>query len=202
MHVTVRNTAPSDRLSNSPVVFPFPHFLPLRRPTSARLTRPPGARLSKNVVRTTLPTRKHCFPSPKKRSLTCVYQSAPGPSVQECLSPSPSIPRPTQNTSPTSIICALRPKCSRIPSALFPVYPFLSVRDTHSREFSLPQMFTFQTFYSNDKATQSRSENYLRHPYPSKLSKGSRPGPGPVTREGVLTNTRRFLERMVARAEL
>jgi hypothetical protein len=80
---------------------------------------------------------------------------------------------------------------SRIPGALSPTYTFLSVRDTDGRVFP-------PTDVSNGKATRSSSENCPIHPYPSKVS---RPDPGPVTREGALTNPRRFLERMVARAE-
>ena len=86
--------------------------------------------------------------------------------------------------------CALSglhfPFCQRHAQPSFP-----SHRCSHCRLFTV-----------TIKPLNSGPKNHPRHPYPSKVSKGSRPGPSPVTRKGTLTNTRRFLERMAARAEL
>jgi hypothetical protein len=144
--------------------------------------------LSKNVFMDDSPHQKHCFPSPMKRSLRCVYQ-LPQATPAKSTSHHHRHSHDTQNASPTSITCVWRPEPSRIPGAHFPTYTFLSVRDT---------VFP-RSHYSNDiatRVTRPRSENRPIHPCPSKVS---RYDPSPVTREareGALTNTRRFSERM------
>ena len=146
-------------------VFSFPRFPPFRPNVSQTFRWPVVEECGADE-----PPTRSLFPN-----VRLLYQSCPSlSSGQEYFSPSLSLSRPAQNTSPTSLIRASRPNVQRIQVRSSPQSSLSFLSTTHTAEFSLPVC---------DIVTTTPLD---RDP------KIVRTHPGPVTREAVLTNTRRF----------